>query len=112
MMTAFLVGLALFNLCSMATVMAPRAVPRKAVPWALFAFALIATELAWIWLPLQATLAGVFILGGALQTLPGKLALLVLLLTWPVLAWSIGLALRADREVRDALDAGLGEGFM
>jgi acetyl esterase/lipase len=111
MMTALLVGLALFNLCSMATVLAPRAVPRKAVPWALFAFALLATELAWIWLPLQAALAALFVAAGALQSLPGKLALLVLLLTWPVLAWSIRLALKADSAVRDALDAGLGEGF-
>ena len=49
-----LAALALFDLVSMITVFSPRAVPRKAVPWALFGTALLATELAWIWLPLQA----------------------------------------------------------
>ena len=53
-----LAALALFNLVSMVTVFSPRAVTRRAVPWALFGTALLATELAWIWLPLQLSWPG------------------------------------------------------
>ena len=63
-----LAALALFNLVSMITVFSPRAVPRKAVPWALFGTALMATELAWIWLPLQLLLSWLLIQGGALDS--------------------------------------------
>ena len=52
-----LAALAAFNLLSMIAVFTPRAVPRARVPWGLFACGFIATELAWIWLPLQIALA-------------------------------------------------------
>ena len=106
-----LAALAIFNLASMATVFAPRAVPRKAAPWALFGTALLATELAWIWLPLQIGLAWMLISAGALDSGLGVVALLVLLGTWPGLVWSIRMSMRAESTVERALRAGLGENY-
>lgn len=103
--------LALFNLGSMITVFVPRAVPRRAVPWALFGFALLATELAWIWLPLQLGLALLFISGGALDSGLGTLALLLLLVSWPGLAWSIRKSLATEPFVEAALEQGLGSDY-
>ena len=103
--------LALFNLISMITVFSPRAVPRRAVPWATFGTALLATELAWIWLPLQALLAWLFCLGGALDSTLGNLALVVLLLTWPGLVWSMWKSTKAEETVEAALAKGLGRDY-
>jgi acetyl esterase/lipase len=103
-----LAALALFNLVSMITVFSPRAVPRKAVPWALFGTALLATELAWVWLPLQATLAWLFALGGATDSWLGSLAMWVLWITWLGLVWSIWMSTKAEAAVEDALLSGLG----
>ena len=103
--------MALFNLGSMVAVFMPRAVPRKAVPWALFAFALLATELSWVWLPLQATLALLFIIGGALDSGLGMLGLLILLVTWPGLVWSIRKGLDTRPHVESALEQGLGNDY-
>ena len=58
-----LAALAIFNLVSMVMVFSPRAVSRKDVPWAMFGTALLATELAWVWLPLQMLLAWLLSLG-------------------------------------------------
>jgi acetyl esterase/lipase len=103
-----LAALALFNLVSMITVFSPRAVPRKAVPWALFGTALLATELAWVWLPLQALLAWLFAAGGATDSWLGSLALYVLWITWLGLVWSIWMSTKAEATVEDALLSGLG----
>ena len=96
-----LAALALFNLVSMITVFSPRAVPRKAVPWALFGTALLATELAWVWLPLQALLAWLFAAGGATDSWLGSLALYVLWITWLGLVWSIWMSTKAEATVED-----------
>lgn len=106
-----LAALAIFNLASMVTVFSPRAVPRKAAPWALFGTALLATELAWIWLPLQIGLAWMLICAGALDSGLGVVALLVLLGTWPGLVWSIRMSMQAESTVERALRAGLGENY-
>lgn len=106
-----LAALAIFNLVSMATVFSPRAVPRRAVPWALFGTALLATELAWMWLPLQLLLAWILVAAGALDTGLGVVALLVLLGTWPGLVWSIRMSARAGAAVDEALRAGLGDSY-
>lgn len=110
-MTEWLVGLALFNLGSVLALLVPRAKPRARVPWLLFAVALLASELAWVWLPLQAALTVVFVAGGAASAAIGDLALLVLLLTWPVLGWSLRTGLRAAEPVERALTGGLGEDY-
>ena len=62
------VFLAMINLISMVCVFAPRAVPREAMLWVLFGFAVLATDLVWICLPLQVILALLFISGGALES--------------------------------------------
>ena len=106
-----LAALALFNLVSMIAVFAPRAVPRRAVPWTLFGCALLATELAWIWLPVQVGLTLLLAVGGALEHGLGDFALMVLLLTWPGLIWSVYQSTRAGMAVEQALRNGLGIGY-
>jgi acetyl esterase/lipase len=106
-----LAALAVFNLISMLTVFTPRAVPRRAVPWALFGFALLATELSWIWLPLQAAIAGLLITGGALDHWLGQVALGTLLVTWCGLVWSIFQSTRARAALEQALRRVLGSGY-
>jgi len=111
-MTTLLVLLALFNIVSMFTVFIPRNFPNSIAPWFIFGFALLATELAWVWLPLQALLALVFILGGALQSGIGEYALGVLSLSWIGLAWSIRLGLDTGPGVENALRQGLGSDYL
>ncbi len=106
-----LAALAIFNLISMITVFSPRAVPRRSVPWAVFGTALLATELAWIWLPLQIFLAWLLTQGGALDSGLGILALLILLATWPGLVWSIRQSTKAEAAVELALKSGLGNDY-
>ena len=103
-----LAALALFNLISMISVFSPRATPRKEVPWATFFTALLATELAWVWLPLQVFLTWVFTIGGALDSVVGNLALLLLLCTWPGLVWSIWQSTRAQGILERSLKRDLG----
>ncbi len=103
--------LAIFNVVSMITIFTPRAVPRRAVPWALFGTALLATELAWIWLPLQMLLAWLFGLGGALDSALGTLAMWVLAISWLGLVWSIWMSTKAGPAVENALVAGLGYNY-
>lgn len=106
-----LVALAIFNLVSMVTVFSPRAIPRKSVPWAVFATALLATELAWIWLPIQVFLAWILVAGGALDSGLGTLAMIVLLVTWPGLVWSMWMGTKAEAVVENALREGLGPDY-
>ena len=106
-----LAALALFNLVSMITVFSPRSVPRRAVPWALFGTALLATELAWIWLPVQAVIAWLLSLGGALDSGLGSFAMFVLALTWLGLVWSIWMSTKAEPAVENALIQGLGYNY-
>ncbi len=106
-----LAALAVFNLVAMATVFSPRSMPRRSVPWALFGTALLATELAWIWLPLQLLLAWILVAAGALGSSLGVIALLVLLGTWPGLVWSIWKSTGAEATVEHALRSGLGENY-
>jgi len=106
-----LAALALFNLVSMVMVFSPRAVKRKDVPWAMFGTALLATELAWIWLPLQIFIAWLLSLGGALESGLGNFALFILAVTWPGLVWSIWMSTKAEAAVEDALSRGLGHGY-
>jgi len=106
-----LAALALFNLVSMVTVFSPRSVPRRAVPWALFGTALLATELAWIWLPTQAFLVWLFSLGGALDSGLGSFSLFILMVTWLGLIWSIWMSTKAEPAVENALIAGLGYNY-
>lgn len=103
--------LAAFNIASMYTVFSSRVKPRKAVPWGTFATALLATELAWIWLPLQALLAWLLAAGGATDSTLGSLAMLVLVLSWSGLAWSIWKSTHARDTVEGALLDGIGYGY-
>ena len=106
-----LAALAIFNLISMLTVFSPRSVPRRSVPWALFFTALIATELAWIWLPTQLMLSWLLVSAGALARGLGAVAMLILFCTWPGLIWSIHMSAKAEAAMDRALRSGLGENY-
>jgi acetyl esterase/lipase len=106
-----LAALAVFNLVSMVMVFSPRAVSRKDVPWAMFGTALLATELAWVWLPLQMLLAWLLSQGGALDSGLGSFALFILIATWPGLVWSIWKSTKAEATVEEALARGLGPDY-
>jgi acetyl esterase/lipase len=104
-------ALALFNLVSVLVMFAPRGISRKRVPWAEFGISLLATELAWIWLPLQILLACLFCLGGALNSWLGGTALELLVLTWSGLLWCLWMSAKAKDSVEGALTAGLGANY-
>lgn len=103
--------LAVFNLMSMVMVFSPRSVSRKDVPWAMFGTALLATELAWIWLPLQVLIAWLLSLGGALNSGLGSFALFILATTWLGLVWSIWMSAKAGATVEAALAKDLGPDY-
>lgn len=110
-MDTLLALLALFNLLAMVTVFMPRTFPDNMLPWFVFAFALLSTELAWLWLPLQVTIALICIFGGALHSALGWISLAVLLLSWPGLVHSLRLTLQGGEIVEEALAGTLGTGY-
>jgi acetyl esterase/lipase len=110
-MDVLLALLALFNVLSMVAVFVPRTFPDNMAPWIVFAFALLATELAWLWLPVQAVLALVFVTGGALQSALGAFSLAVLAASWLGLAWSIRVGLQTGPVVEAALTQELGPDY-
>ena len=77
----------------------------------MFAFALLSTELAWLWLPLQAVLALACVAGGALGSTLGAIALLVLAVSWLGLLRSIWLGLDSGTTVENALIQALGRDY-
>jgi acetyl esterase/lipase len=105
--------LAIFNLGSVGFMLYPRPVYRGlAFTMVLYVFSLLGTELAWIWLPFQLALASVFIYAGALDSAIGLLGLVILVLTWPALAWRHWQSLRRSGEVvESALRSGLGPDY-
>lgn len=110
-MDVLLALLALFNVFAMITVFVPRTFPDSALPWLVFAFALLSTELAWLWLPLQAVLALACVAGGALDSTLGVIALLVLAVSWLGLLRSIWLGLDTGTTVENALIQALGRDY-
>ncbi|MFV8818901.1 alpha/beta hydrolase fold domain-containing protein [Haliea sp. E17] len=103
--------LAAFGLVSLYLSLQPRNVKRKAIPWSVFGVSLLTTELAWLWLPLQILLSLLLVAGGALDSVIGKLSLLVLLLSWCGLAWHIWQSRAAAEVLEDALCEGLGKHY-
>jgi acetyl esterase/lipase len=110
-MDCLLALLALFNVISIVTVFIPRTFPDNVAPWFVFAFALLATELAWLWLPLQALLALALVGGGALQSELGEFSISVLALSWLGLAWSFRTGLQTGPIVEAALSQELGPDY-
>ena len=103
--------LALINISAMVTVFFPRAIPDSVTPWLVFSVVLLATELAWLWLPLQVLLTLVLIKTGALHSGLGELALFALLLSWPGLLQSIRLGLQSGATVERSLREKLGNDY-
>ena len=110
-MDTLLAVLALCNVLALLTVFAPRSFPDNTLPWFVFGFALLTTELAWFWLPLQAVIALFCVAGGALDSTLGWIALIVLLLSWPGLLHNLRLGLRSGSTVEEALTEALGAGY-
>ena len=110
-MDVLLALLALFNVVAMITVFMPRTFPDSVLPWFVFAFALLSTELAWLWLPLQAVLTLACVAGGALDSTLGVIALLVLAVSWLGLLRSIWLGLDSGTTVESALGQALGRDY-
>jgi acetyl esterase/lipase len=106
-----LAALAVFNVVSMFQAFKPRTFAADSAPWFTFVFALPATELSWIWLPLQALIALLLVAGGALHSTLGTIALLVLFVSWAGLALSIYQSLRSEAPVEDALLRALGADY-
>ena len=110
-MDVLLALLALFNVLAMITVFMPRTFPDDILPWFVFAFALLSTEPAWLWLPLQAVLTLACVAGGALDSTLGVIALLVLAVSWLGLLRSIWLGLDSRTTVVHALHQALGRDY-
>lgn len=104
--------LTVFNVISMYTAFCPRRFANnKVTPMLVFSFALLATELSWIWLPFQALLALLLVGLGALDSSLGRFSMLVLAVSWLGLVWSIAQGFLSAREVERALIEGLGEDY-
>jgi len=110
-MDVLLALLALFNVLAMITVFMPRTFPDSILPGLVFAFALLSTELAWLWLPLQVALALVCVAGGGLDSTLGGIALTVLAVSWLGLMRSIWLGLDSGTTVENALALALGRDY-
>ncbi|GAA5317074.1 MAG: alpha/beta hydrolase [Candidatus Pelagadaptatus aseana] len=104
--------LAAFNTASMATVLYDRRTKRIAPPWTRFAYSLITTELAWLWLPTQMILALLLCFAGALQSGLGLFALLVLIVSWGGLVSNIKKAFMAEQLTEEALQEELGNHYL
>ena len=107
-----LAALALFNISSMIVIYRDRLKKRVVPPWTLFAYSLVASELAWLWLPIQATIAMILILLGGASSSLGIVSLLALILSWGPLILSIIRALMATRLTESALRETLGDDYL
>ncbi len=104
--------LAAFNVASMITIYRDRQAERVEAPWTLFAYSLITTELAWLWLPTQALFALVLIALGALSSALGLIAFLTLLASWVALFKNIRTAFKSTELTEAALQSGLGVDYL
>ena len=107
-----LAAVAVFNSFSMVTIYRDRHAERLVPPWTQFAYSLITTELAWVWLPSQVLLASLLLLLGAGDSYVGVGALVLLLISWIPLALSVKHAFSSQRLTREALQDGLGEDYL
>ena len=109
-----LMALAAYNLSAIAMVLIPRTFhdPNNVATWLVFITTLLATELAWFWLPLQILLSFLFILGGALESRLGAFSMLVLAVSWLGLVWNVGLGLASGRMIERGLVEELGNDYL
>ncbi|MCB1667452.1 MAG: alpha/beta hydrolase [Porticoccaceae bacterium] len=107
-----LLALAVFNAFSMVTIYRDRHTKRLVPPWTLFAHSLISSELAWLWLPMQVTMALILFVLGATESTLGGLSLLVLVVSWVFLMQSIRNAFKAEKLTRRALQKALGDNYL
>lgn len=106
-----LAALALFNIASMITTHLDRTSKRTVPPWTVFAYSLIATELAWLWLPIQVSLALLLWSFGATESSLGSLSLIALAFSWIPLTKSIRKALTSESLTESALQYALGNDY-
>ena len=89
----------------------PRRYPNMYWTVLVFAFSNFTIELAWLLLALQIISAFVLILFGALFSPIGILAMWILIICWPVLAWHFFRAFKTDRQLEVALREALGDNY-
>lgn len=100
-----------FNALSMITLHRERKVIHMASGVTLFVYALLASELAWFWLPMQLLLSALLVWGGALFVWLGKVALVALLVSWFPLLVSVYTSFDARRQAEVALKTTLGDDY-
>lgn len=106
-----LAALALFNITSMITIHRDRNRNRIVPPWSLFAYSLITSELAWLWLPTQISLALLLWMMGATSSPLGNIAMIALAISWIPLAKSVRQAFAAEQLTETALRRALGNNY-
>lgn len=106
-------ALALYNGLSAMLVLLPRPLRfGTALNAATFMSSLLATELAWMWLLLQALTAGILVAFGALESQLGRIAGASWLAAWLVLGWCHWQSVKhAPAVIEKALRAGLGNRY-
>lgn len=108
-----LLALAIYNLIAMAMVFIPRTFhnPNNPSTWLVFIFTLLATELAWFWLPLQVLLALFLIQLGALDSIMGGISLAILAVSWLGLVWCISAGFKTAAIIEKGLVEELGSNY-
>jgi acetyl esterase/lipase len=106
-----LVLLALFNLGSMWVAYRDRCTVRPEVPWVLYFYSLVATELSWLWLPTQFSIAVFLSFSGALSSVLGLVALLGLIMSWIPLGKSVLNSFNAVDLTENSLKKALGREY-
>ncbi len=107
-----LAALACFNIFSMVVAYNARDKVRDTPAWSQTAYSLIATEMAWLWLPVQITLAATFYFLGAQESILGKVSLAGLALSWILLVFSAIASLSTPVLTEKALKSGLGANYL
>lgn len=71
----------------------------------------LATEFAWVWLPVQILLVVIITWGGGLQSPIGQFSLFILTFSWLGLIWCLMAIFGTGDIVESVLSAGMGENY-
>lgn len=106
-----LAALALLNIVSMITIHIDRSNPRVVPAWTRFAYSLITTELAWLWLPAHAFLTVLLWALGATDSALGCVAMIAMLISWVPLWKNVQQAFCTAELTETALQQALGRDY-
>ena len=110
-MSGLLFVIACFGFTSAVMSFSPRRYPNTAWPFIVFMFSSPTIELAWLYFCSQ--FASVLVLGafGALHGPLGKVALMMLLVSWLIQAYHFRLAFKTPKILKTALESALGHNY-